>query len=151
MAEAVIAASMHNPASARPDIPLIEEYRGASYKSLVLCCLESATGEPARVTGKNRIEFGGKFLPVDRQNVHYAMLEPLENLQVISFASLVSGRVSPEAIAGHVVIIGWDSPRTPTLPTPFGPMRIHRLFVQCLAATWRALSPISPQTPPALP
>jgi adenylate cyclase len=135
----------------RPDIPLIEEYRQAPCKSLVLCCLEQATGATAHVTGKNRIELGDLFLSVDQRNMHHASLDPMEDLNIISFVSLIEGNVPASEIAGRVVIIGFDSTKTPVLATPYGPMKIHRFFVQCLAATWRELSLTSPQTPPALP
>jgi CHASE2 domain-containing sensor protein len=135
----------------RAEIPMIEQYRGAPYKSLVLGCLELATGVSARITSNNRIELGEQSLLVDQHNVHHAKLAPLEDLKIVSFARLLDGHVPDDAIAGHVVIIGYDSTNTPTLPSPFGPMRIHRFFVQCLAATWRALSLTSPPTLPARP
>ena len=135
----------------RAEIPLIEEYRHAPFKSLVLGCLELATGEPAHATGNGRIELGAQFMAVDGQNVHHAVLEPMEDLKIISFASLLEDRVAPDAIAGRVVIIGWDSAQTPALAAPRGPMKLHRFFVECLAATWRALAPTSPPIPPGRP
>ena len=79
------------------------------------------------------------------------MLFRSEDLKIISFASLLEDRVAPDAIAGRVVIIGWDSAQTPALAAPRGPMKLHRFFVECLAATWRALAPTSPPIPPGRP
>ncbi len=129
-----------------PVIPLVEEYRGAPYKSLVLCCLEMTTGAQARVE-PGKIFVGQGWLPVDGKNVFHSELGQLEPLQPISFASLLAGDVKPEAVAGRVVIIGWDSQRTDTLPTKLGPMGIHRLFVQCLVLAHRQLN--ASQQPPA--
>jgi CHASE2 domain-containing sensor protein len=123
-----------------PVIPLVENYRGASYPSLVLSCLELATGATARVGPGGKVFVGQGWLPVDAKNVFHGDLEHLEALQEISFASLLAGDVKPEAVAGRVVIIGWDSKNTPTLKTDHGEMGIHRLFVQCLANCQRQLN-----------
>jgi CHASE2 domain-containing sensor protein len=119
-------------------IPLFETYRGATYKSLVVCCLELAEAAPAQA-GINRIWFGSHFLPVDSKHVFYADLSQPEAVKVISFLDLISGKAAEEDIRQRVVIIGWDGTRSPTVPTPQGEMKIHRFFVQCLAATYRAL------------
>jgi len=131
-----------------PVIPLVEEYRGAAYKSLVICCLELATGAQARVEpGKIFVSKG--WLPVDEVNIFRSELGPREPWQPISFASLLAGEVKPEAIAGRVVIIGWDSKRTDTLPTKSGPMGIHRLFWECLALTHRQVNVSQPPQAPS--
>ena len=129
-----------------PVIPLVENYRDASYKSLILCCLEMATGTQARAE-PGKIFIGQSWLPVDGQNVFHSDFGELEPLRTLSFASLLAGEVRPEAIAGRVVIIGWDSKSTPTLPTKFGDMRIHRVFLQCLMLCERQLnaSQLSPK------
>ncbi len=132
----------------RPVIPLVEEYRGVAYKSLVLCCLEQATGAQARVE-PGKVFIGKGWLPVDGQNVFHSDFGELEPLQPISLASLLAGEVKPEAITGHVVILGWDSKNTDTLNTKLGSMRIHRVFLQCLAICHRQLSASQqPPTPP---
>jgi hypothetical protein len=126
-----------------PVIPLVEEYRGTAYKSLVLSCLELTTGAPARVE-PGKVFVGQGWLPVDAQNVFHSELGQLEPLQPIPFATLLAGDVKPAAVAGRVVIIGWDSKRTDTLQTKLGPMGIHRLFVQCVALAHRQLNASQP-------
>jgi CHASE2 domain-containing sensor protein len=122
-----------------PKIPLIEEYRGASYKSLIVCCLELAVGTQARVKDGIRIEIGNGYLPVNAKNVYRADLASLEPLKIMSFERLLAGGVPRSEIEGRVVIIGFDSSQIPTLETDHGRMGIHRFFVQCLAASYRAL------------
>ncbi len=122
-----------------PKIPLIEEYRGASYKSLIVYGLELAVGAQARVLDGMRIEIGDGYLPVDAKNLYLANLASLEPLKIISFDRLLSGGVAIDEIEGRVVIIGLDSSTIPTLETGHGRMGIHRFFIQCLAASYRTL------------
>lgn len=121
-----------------PTIPLIEEYQGVAYRSLVLCCLELALNAPARVA-PNRIYLGERFLPVSAANSFQADLSQLESLKIISFARLLAGDVPKAELEQRVILIGLDSRKIPTLATEHGRMKIHRFFVQCLAATYRAL------------
>ncbi|MEI6862333.1 MAG: CHASE2 domain-containing protein, partial [Verrucomicrobiota bacterium] len=110
-----------------PTIPLVEEYRGASYRSLVLCCLELATGKPARAEAGGKIYVGDGWLPVDANNVWHGSLKAAEPVKTIAFADLLDGTVPAGSIAGRVIILGWDSAKTPTLPTERGEMRIHQV------------------------
>lgn len=120
-------------------IPLVEEYQGAAYKSFIVCCLELAAGGPAHIGPGSRVRIGSGSLPVNESNAYTATLKDLEPIKPISFARLLSGEVNPDELAGRVVIIGWDSSQTPTLPTPNGPVPIHRFFVQCLSDCYRTL------------
>jgi len=124
---------------ASTQIPLVEQYKGDAYKSLIICCLEMAAGGPAYIEPGNRVRIGNGFLPVNESNVYTASLKDLDPIKPISFARLIAGEVKSDELAGRVVIIGWDSSRTPTLPTPDGPVPIHRFFVQCLADCYRTL------------
>ena len=130
-----------------PEIPLVEEYRSMPYKSLILCCLELAIRAPARVATDSRIYVGSGYLPVNASNIYRADVSRLESLKIISFAHLLAGDVKKEEIEGRVVIIGWDSTRTSTLPTEYGKMRIHRLFSQLVAASYRTLKANQAPTP----
>jgi adenylate cyclase len=133
-----------------PRIPLVEEFRGIPYRSLILCCLELAVGAPVRVDDGKKIEVGNGYIPVDTDNVYHADLTHLESLRVISFASLLAGNVERRAIEGRVVIIGLDSAPIPSIVTEHGRMGIHRFFVQCLAACYQALrANQSPEPQPA--
>lgn len=126
------------------NIPMVEEYRGAPYKSLVLCCLESAFGVSATIEPGNRIVLGGRFLPLDELNVSRGSLSRLEPARFISFARLLAGEVDSVDLEGRVVIIGFDGKNSPTLPTDYGEMKPHRLFVQCLAESCRRLQALPP-------
>jgi CHASE2 domain len=131
-----------------PTIPLVEEYRGVAYRSLVLCCLELALQAPARAE-PNRIYIGKGFLPVSALNSYQADISRLEPLKPISFARLLSGEVERTEIENRVVIIGLDSAGTPTVATEHGRMKIHRFFIQCLAASYYAVQ--ANQTPEPAP
>ena len=124
---------------ASTQIPLVEKYQGAAYKSLIVCCLELATDGLAHIGPGNRVHVGNGFLPVNESCVYTANLNDLEPIKTISFSRLLAGEVKADELAGRVVLIGWDSSRTPTLPTPDGPVPIHRFFVQCLADGHRTL------------
>ena len=119
-----------------PTIPLVEEYRGVGYRSLLLCCLELALDAPASVE-PGRIHIGRGFLPVSALNTFHADLGQLESIKVIPFVQLLSGEVTEAEIKKRVVVIGLDSARTPTLATERGRIKIHRFFIQCLAASYR--------------
>lgn len=121
----------------RPDIPLVEDYRGLSYKSLIVCSIELALDTSARAAS-GKVYFGGRSLRVDDSNVFHANLSNTA-VSVISFADLIEGRIEPRQIDGRVVIMGWDAARTPTIKTEVGAVRIHRYFVNCLAACYREL------------
>lgn len=133
------------------NISLVEGYQGKSYKSLVLCCLEHTSGKPARVGTHGRIFIGDDYLPVDAANVYHGTLNEAAPLRPVSLARLLTGDVTENELAGRVVIIGWDSPRTPMLPTPYGPMRIHQIFLRCLADSYRTLKAHHPTTLPPAP
>jgi len=122
-----------------PEIPLVEEYRDAPYRSLILCCLELVVQSRVRIVGDGKIHIGSGYLPVDDKNVLSVDVSRLEPLNVISLAALLAGEVKINEIEGRVVILGWDSNGTPTLPTRNGSMRIHRVFCQCLAESYRVL------------
>ena len=117
-------------------------YQGAPYKSLIVCCLELATNEQAHIGPGDKIWFGRGFIPVDKSNVYKGDLprEAPTPAEVISLATLLSGKAGRDKIAGRVVIIGWDSARTPTINTEGGKTRIHRLFIQCLESCYRTLN-----------
>lgn len=133
------------------NIPMVEEFRGAPYKSLVLCCLESALGVSAQIESGKRIVLGNRFLPLDQQNMSRGSLSRLEPLRLISFARLIAGEMNPDELEGRVVIIGYDGKNSPSLPTDHGEMKAHRLFIQCLAESYRRLQPLAPdaETSPA--
>jgi len=128
-------------------IPLVEEFRGVSYKSLVVCCLELAVNAHAYAGTGDRIYIGRGYLPVDALNVYRPDLGRLEPLKMISFARLLDGEAKREDIEGRVVIIGLGSAKAPTLSTQHGVMGIHRFFVQCLAASYRTLMANQPPEP----
>ena len=119
-----------------PAIPLIEEYRGVAYKSLVLCCVEFAMDSTARVTPRG-IQVGGGVLPVDELSIFRATIAQ-PDVQYMSFADLVSDRAELSRLERRVVIIGWDSDKTPVIMTEHGKMTIHRFFVACVATAFHA-------------
>jgi len=81
-----------------PVIPLVENYGGVSYPSLVLSCLELATGATAKVGTDGKVHVGSAWLPVDAKNVFHGDLNHPVTVPEISFASLLAGEVKPEAV-----------------------------------------------------
>lgn len=62
---------------AGPTLPLVEEYRGTAYKSLILCALEFVTGEEANAKRTGEIRLGPYSLLVNRKNEYQAdLVEP---------------------------------------------------------------------------
>ena len=92
---------------------------------------------PARVE-PGRIHIGRGFLPVSALNIFHADLGQIESIKVIPFVQLLSGEATEAEIKKRVVVIGLDSAGTPALATERGRIKIHRFFIQCLAASYRA-------------
>ena len=125
------------------DIPLIESYQGSAYPSLILSCLEMATGDNASSRAPGQIDVGKGYLRVDSLNVHRAHLRGPATIKTISFVDLLDGKVSESEIGGKVVVIGLDTRKGPSVVLKNGPISstigLHRYFVLCLAAAYRDL------------
>ncbi|MEM6885230.1 MAG: CHASE2 domain-containing protein [Verrucomicrobiota bacterium] len=120
-------------------IPLIEEYGDTLYPSLILHCLELATGNKAVFSGQNKVEFGERLLSVNESNIYAGKIETWEPVEYLSLIDLIQHKLPRHSLKGKIVILGWDTSQTPTIETEHGPKKIHQLFSQCLAAVYNDL------------
>lgn len=122
-------------------VPLIESYRGASVKSLLLCAVELATGERAISSATGTLTFMGRALPTDerfRLSVPIADRRPLETL---TLHDLLDGTIAASSLQGKVVILAYDGPHIDRLESGYGTVGAHRLFVLLLRDFYQSLPP----------
>lgn len=123
-------------------VPMLERYQDHTVKTLVLCCLEAATGGKAVIDpGKKLTLANGKTLPLDARNRVPAKLPTKDELSYIPFHTFIVGTTPAKEVAGKVVIIGYDGAKIHSVPTPSGPLRAHRLFLQQLRVVWDRIEP----------
>jgi CHASE2 domain-containing sensor protein len=123
-------------------VPMLERYQDQVVKTLVLCCLEAATGGKAVIDpGKMLTLANGTTLPLDPQNRVPAKLPTKDELNYIPFHNFIAGKTPAKDLAGKVVIIGYDGEKIPVVQTPVGPVRAHRLFVRQLRTVWDRIEP----------
>ena len=121
-------------------IPLVENYQGASYQSLIVCCLELAAGTTARFESGQRVIIGKGWLPVDQRNVFHGDYGAAEPIKLLSCAKLLANEIPADEIAGRVVILGLDSVHADLIKTDQGLITVHRLFLQALVVANRQLN-----------
>lgn len=120
-------------------VPVIESYRGASVKSLLLCAVELATGERAIPSAAGTLAFMGNTLPTDelfRLSVPIVDLSPLETL---TLHDLLDGSIAASSLKGKVVILAYDGPNINRLDSGYGAVGAHRLFVLLLRDFYQSL------------
>jgi hypothetical protein len=123
-------------------VPMLERYQEQVVKTLVLCCLEAATGGKAVIDpGKKLTLANGNTLPLDFQNRVPAKLPSKDELSYIPFHIFIAGKTPAKRVAGKVLIIGYDGEKIPVVQTPVGPVRAHRLFVRQLRTVWDRIEP----------
>jgi hypothetical protein len=117
-----------------PKIPMVETYQGKTFKSFVVCCLEAALDKTAAFL-PNQVAFGNRAVTLDERNVFHAQFSPTHPWRALSLIRLLEGKVEAEELKGRVVVIGWDSSKTP----PIGKVGIHVYYLQALAAAYDSL------------
>ncbi|MDB6053645.1 MAG: hypothetical protein JWN25_1168 [Verrucomicrobiales bacterium] len=113
-------------------IPMHEPYMGKQVKSLWLCCVEAATGQTAKIEPGRKVAFGGKSASINTDDEVTVDLPDPAKISYIPFHLILDKTAPPGAIAGKVVILGYDGPNIHDFPTKYGKVKAHRLFVACL-------------------
>jgi hypothetical protein len=116
--------------------PLLETYQSRTVKSLALCCIELATGNPVVIAQDGRMKFGVNELRVDSRNCVTAKLPVKDDLAYIPFHQFLAGEISASRIKGKIVIIGYDGSQIHSISTAIGPVRAHRFFVYVLQSIY---------------
>jgi len=122
------------------NVPLLETYQGQTVKSLVVCAIELATGKPAVITPGKSLSFGEQRLILDGKNQTTAKLPETDVLKYIPFHKLLDKSAPASALAGKVVILGYDGPKIHSLETSIGKVKAHRLFVYSLKGIYEQMS-----------
>lgn len=117
-------------------IPLLESHRSRTVRSIVVNCIETATGKSASFETPGTIRFGDWQLETDRNQFVTAALPETDNIAYIPFHEFLALDRSETSIAGKVVIIGYDGPKIHEFPSPIGPIRAHRYFVHSLKSIY---------------
>jgi len=108
-------------------LPLIERYDGSHVRSLYFAVLQYVLPElnlqgTTLVNGNINIALNARL----EMRVRYPQQDTLE---YVSLADLLQGRVNLELFKDKVVIIGWDGKRSPTIDSPAGKLKTHRIFL----------------------
>jgi hypothetical protein len=120
-------------------LPLLENYQDRTVKSLVLCCIELATGKRAVIKPEQKVAFGMHELRLDARNCVQATLPLKDECEYIPFHRFVTGDIPASLIQGKVVIIGYDSPQIHSISTSIGQVRAHRQFIYVLQSIYEQL------------
>lgn len=116
------------------NVPLVESYQSQAVKSLVLCCLEMATGERATIQA-DRVMFGSRHILMDAEQSVPMTLPEKDTLSYIPFHRFLDGETPASWIQEKIVIIGYDGPKIHSL----GGIRAHRFFIYSLASAYAQL------------
>lgn len=120
-------------------VPLLERYQDHTVKSLVLCCIELATGKRAVIEPGQKVTFGKDALQLDAHNCVQAKLPTKDDLAYIPFDKFLAGDIPAGLIQGKVVIIGYDGSQMHSFPTGIDQIRAHRLFIYDLQSIYNRL------------
>lgn len=116
-------------------VPMVEQYRSRTVKSLVLCAIELATNQPAKLHGGANIEIGSHVIQVDDKNQALARLRSPPLRHSVSFNAVLDGSASKE-LKNKIVILAYDGPHIETISTVWGPMGAHRYFANILKSIY---------------
>lgn len=120
-------------------IPLLETYRGAHYKSIVVCGLELQTGVKARLGANGRLLLGDRMFPAGH-NYLQKVTRSTSPLPGFPLSALLAGQVDETLIRGRVVILGFTGKAGPKITTPTGEIEAHVFFGQCLRSVFESLN-----------
>ncbi len=121
------------------DIPMVLKYQDRIVPSLELTALELAFNGPASIVLGANVSLAGHSLPVDASGQVRVTLTDQDRVNAISFIDVIQGTFDGNRVAGKIAVLGFDAKETPTLPTPHGAMRIHRLFFLSLESLYQQL------------
>jgi CHASE2 domain-containing sensor protein len=130
-------------------VPAIIRYQGKIVPSLTVATIQaalaSAGSAPLQLSSGKFIQFNKHRLPLDTKNQILLSSNALDEknsvnkIVVLSFIDLLSGNFLPADIKGKVIVVGYDSSKSPQLKTKFGETKVHRIFYLGLIDAWRQL------------
>ena len=120
-------------------VPLIESYRGASVKSLLLCAVELAAGERATSSATGTLALMGNALPTDERFELSVPIVDRSPLETMTLHDLLDGSIAASSLKGKVVILAYDGPNISRLDGGYGAVGAHRLFVLLLRDFYQSL------------
>lgn len=109
-------------------IPLVERFQNLVVPSLQLATLDFLFGKRSTITLGHNAKIGNKTLPINAAGEATYELPAKDQIDSISFVDLLKGNFDRKRIAEKIVVLGFDGASAPTMPTKFGPLRVHRLF-----------------------
>ena len=118
-------------------VPIIEQYRGAAVKSLYLCAVELALGQPAEVFPGKKLVIGKQEVSLTEESEVSITLPVKDELDYTPFHDVVDGKVKLKCFENKVVILGYDGTKIPIINTSSGKIKTHRFFCYGLASLYR--------------
>ncbi len=121
------------------DIPLVENYRGTSFRSLIISILEADLGQRVDFSRSGIVRLEPYQVAVTPESVLHVEPgdQPLPDF--ISFRDLMTGKVTETALQGRIVIIGYNAANGPQIETRQGPVPAHVFFIRCLVSARKLL------------
>jgi len=120
-------------------LPMFEHYQGRPVKSLVLCTLELAVGETAKVDADSTLHLGKRSLRLDEEHGIAVLFPKSAEMDYVPFHEILEGTRRDTELASKIVIIGYDGSKIHQLETPIGPINAHRYWVLALDSAYRGL------------
>jgi CHASE2 domain-containing sensor protein len=124
-------------------VPAFERLNERSYPSLTVAAISLALGDPTLniVPGK-QLRLGSKTIALDSQSqitLSANAFRGADDTAYFSFADVVEGKVSLQALRGKVVVIGYHGSQMPTVRTNAGAIKLHLAFWLGLNDVWKQL------------
>ena len=123
--------------SAPEKVPIIEQYQGAAVKSLYLCAVELAFGQPAQISPGKRLVIGKHELALTVESEISVTMPVKDELEYTPFHDLLDGKVKLNFFENKVVILGYDGTKIHSINTSSGEIKAHRFFCYGLASLHR--------------
>lgn len=122
-------------------VPFVEKYKGQVVPSLYLSVIQFALGKEARLTGSKSAVIGTRTLPLDELNEVNVSLPASGQMEEISMADLLEGRVPARLLRGKIAVLAYDGDKMHSFSTPIGVLKAHRLFCLTLLELYNMLKP----------
>ncbi len=108
-------------------IPILEKYDGTYVRSLQLCVLQYVFSD-LRLED-NCLVRANKKIKLNRYSEMRVAYPEKDELGYLSLCDVLNGSFDAKAIAGKIVIIGWDGNDSGTVSLPTGKVKTHRAFI----------------------
>lgn len=124
--------------------PVVEEFGGKLYKSLVICVLEEASGGELVSVGPQLATIGSWQLPVTSGAGVPIGLTDSSFPERLAAEDVLLSKHPLSAVAGKVAIVSYSGSKSPTIVIAGNPVKVHQVFLAVLRDVFAAIRPVAP-------